>query len=99
MELAVIGKSEFTLGFRLAGVKKVVEFKKDEHVVDMLNDQALGIVITDQETFDGLNEHLREDVTNSITPVFVVVSAKPQEGLRNMIIRSIGVDLMKDGEG
>lgn len=95
MELAIIGKSEFTLGFRLAGIKRVVEFKTEEDVVGMLNDDTLGIVITDQETFDRLNDHLKEDVTNSITPVFVVVSAKPQEELRNMIIRSIGVDLMK----
>ena len=96
MELAVIGKSEFTLGFRLAGIKKVVEFKKEEDIIGMLNDHTLGIVITDQEIFDGLNEHLKEDVMHSITPVFVVASAKPQEGLRNMIIRSIGVDLLKN---
>src|SRR3989344_1151482 len=96
MELGVLGKSDFTLGFRLAGIKNVVEVKKEEEIVGMMGNHGLGIVVIDQETFDGLNEHLKEDVTNSITPVFVVVSAKPQEGLRNMIIRSIGVDLLKN---
>jgi V/A-type H+/Na+-transporting ATPase subunit F len=96
MELAVIGKSEFTLGFRLSGIKKVVDIKKEEEVIKMLNDGGLGIVITDQETFDGLNDNLKEDVINSIKPVFVVVSARPQEELRKIIIRSIGVDLLKN---
>jgi V/A-type H+/Na+-transporting ATPase subunit F len=96
MELAVIGKSEFTLGFRLTGIKKIIAIKKEEEMKNTLNDKSLGIVITDQETFDGLSYNLKEDVTNSIKPVVVVVSGKPQEGLRNMIIRSIGVDLLKD---
>ncbi|MBI4152948.1 hypothetical protein HY497_00350 [Candidatus Woesearchaeota archaeon] len=73
-----------------------MEFKNEEEVAGMLNDDALGIVIIDQETFDGLSERLKEDITSSIKPVFVVASARPQEGLRNMIIRSIGVDLLKN---
>ncbi len=96
MELAVIGKSEFTLGFRLTGIKIVIDLKTEEDVSSMLNNDKVGVVIIDEETFNGLSEQLKEDVISSIKPVFVVVSSTPQEGLRNMIIRSIGVDLLKN---
>jgi vacuolar-type H+-ATPase subunit F/Vma7 len=95
-ELAVIGDSTFTLGFRLTGIKRVVNIKEEKDMSGLLNDKGLGIVITNQHTFDSFSEQLKEDVTNSIQPVAVVVSDKPQEELRNMIIKAIGVDLLKD---
>jgi vacuolar-type H+-ATPase subunit F/Vma7 len=96
MELAVIGGHAFTLGFRLTGIKKIVEMKHHDDMQALLQDKSIGVIITDQETFDQLPDQLKEDVTTSIKPVAVVVSDAPQEELRKMIIRSIGVDLLKD---
>ena len=94
MELAVIGESEFTLGFRLAGIRKVIEVKDAEKDVKKMMEEAnVGIVIMDEKTLDELDENIKEDVTNSIKPVFVVISEQ-QEELRKMIIKSIGVDLL-----
>jgi vacuolar-type H+-ATPase subunit F/Vma7 len=42
-----------------------------------------------------LPEHVRDAAVRSVKPVVVVVSDEPQEELRAMIIRSIGVDLLK----
>jgi V/A-type H+-transporting ATPase subunit F len=96
-ELAVLGQSEFTLGFRLTGIKKVVDMKDEKDVDDMLGLKDVGVVIMDQKSFDGLSEFKKERVVESNNPVFVVVSDAPQEELRKMIIRSIGVDLMNEG--
>lgn len=96
MELAVAGGSDFTLGFRLAGIGHVVDVRGDRDVIGLLHEQQVAVVIMDQQTFDGLSEPLRDDVMKSIKPVFVVLSEKPQDELRKMIIRSIGVDLLRE---
>jgi len=95
MNIAVIGEDEFTLGFRLAGVR-AVQFKTESDIDAVLRDEHLGIIITSKKTFDSLNDNRKDDVMKSIKPVVVVVSDEPQEELRKMIIRSIGVDLLKD---
>jgi V/A-type H+/Na+-transporting ATPase subunit F len=103
MEIAVLGTSEFTLGFRLAGIRNVTDVTNtpdktdapDREAAELMGAKDVGIVIIDQKTFDNASEGTKEDMTNSIKPVFVVVSDQPQEELRKMIIRSIGVDLMK----
>lgn len=96
MQLAALGGSEFTLGFRLAGIRKVMDFKGEQDIDTLMRDPSVGVVIMEQVAFDGLNEHRKDDVVNSIKPVFVVVSEQPQEELRKMIIRSIGVDLLRE---
>ncbi|MDP7116428.1 MAG: V-type ATP synthase subunit F [Candidatus Woesearchaeota archaeon] len=96
MDVAVAGGHGFTLGFRLAGIRKVVDVKSGEDVEKLLKSEQVGIVIMDQETYNGLSEDLKESVVGSIKPIFVVVSDKPQEELRKMIIRSIGVDLLRE---
>jgi len=93
-EIAVVGEQEFTLGFRLAGIKNVINA---ERIPELLNDNSLGIIILDQQTMDNLDERIREEVVASISPVFVVVTETAEQGeLRKMIIQSIGVDLLKE---
>ena len=96
MEIAVAGTSEFTLGFRLTGIKKVVDVKGDSDIIRLRNDASVGVVIMDTQSNDMLAENVREDIINSINPVFVIVSAQPQQELRKMIIRAIGVDLLRE---
>jgi V/A-type H+/Na+-transporting ATPase subunit F len=96
MELAVLGKNDFALGFRLAGIRNVSDYHDHDNITNLLGNSEIGVVIIDQATFDNLSDNVKEEVINSIKPVFVVVSAKPQEELRRMIIRSIGVDLLRD---
>ncbi|MBS3175805.1 hypothetical protein J4457_01060 [Candidatus Woesearchaeota archaeon] len=96
MECAAIGGSEFTLGFRLAGLRKVVDLKGEKDITALMQDEQVGVLFMDQKTFDPLQEDLKEKIVTSLKPVCVVVSDKPQEELRKMIIRSIGVDLLRE---
>jgi V/A-type H+/Na+-transporting ATPase subunit F len=100
-EIAVIGDAQFTLGFRLGGIKHVFDItgKNDatQGVQNLLEDDKIGIVVIDEPTMGMLDEHIKHDVVTSITPVFVTVSATAQqEELRKMILQSIGVDLLKE---
>jgi len=101
--ITVVGDTEFVLGFRLAGIKQIVDVssygikKVEDELVMLLHSKELGIVIIDQKVLEGLNEHLREDIVSSISPVFVAVSeTAAQDELRKMILQSIGVDLLKE---
>ncbi len=93
MEIAVLGDNGFTLGFRLAGVRLIYDKSGDIHA--LLKDESIGLVIVSSDYFGELDEQARERVVRSIKPVCVVLAEKPQEELRQMIIRSIGVDLLK----
>ena len=104
MEIAVIGRPEFTLGFRLAGIGKVIDVESseskeaDRRFSEIMDSGNTGIIITDQETMETLSQRMREIAETSVRPVTVVVSseAAAQEALRHMIIKSIGVDLWKE---
>jgi len=96
MELAVVGGSEFALGFHLTGIRKVYETDDDptKKIEEIMKDENVGIVITDAKTMEKTDERVRERAEISVRPVFVVVSTEArQEALRKMILRSIGVDL------
>ena len=49
MEIAVIGNSEFILGFRLAGIHKTYAAENDEklveHITSVLQDTDVGILV------------------------------------------------------
>lgn len=96
--LAILGKPEFTLGFRLTGIRQVIEADEPEKKVEvLLENKGVGIVILDEETMNNLKERTKEKVMASIDPIFVVVSAKAtQDKLRKMVIQSIGVDLLRE---
>ena len=101
MELAVIGMPEFTLGFRVSGIRNVFEADEGEEAAakirEMMQDEKIGIIIADDRTIQSLDERTREIVEMAVKPVTVIVSTEPtaQEALRKMIIKSIGVDLWK----
>lgn len=95
-EIVVIGENEFTVGFQLAGINRVIELDKDieEKVASILNDEDVGIIITSPKTVDALSERIKNKLFKVVKPVTVVVShEEKEENLRKMIIKSIGVDL------
>ncbi len=95
-EIAVVGSPEFSLGFRLAGIRAV--FDGAAELSTLFSHPTIGVVIMQQEVFSELDVRVREDVVSSLDPVFVVLSKEVrQDELRKMIIQSIGVDLLKEG--
>lgn len=95
MEIRALGKSEFLLGFQLAGIKTIEAKNLVEEFTQLCNDPEVGIIITDNGTFQELPEYLREQIEAKVKPVTVVVSTESvaQETLRKKIMKSIGVDL------
>jgi V/A-type H+/Na+-transporting ATPase subunit F len=99
MEIAVIGSNAFTLGFQLAGIRRIEEIEEGksntaEKMKGLLKEEDIAVILTNQETIDLLDESTSEDALTSVKPVVVVLSTEgSQEGLRKMIIKSIGVDL------
>ena len=90
-----LGGPEFTLGFRLAGIKTVETSSPKEDFEKLFEDGEVGIIITDEKIMQELPEQFREDVEAKVRPVTVALSitAAAQDTLRKKIIKSIGVDL------
>ena len=95
MEIRAMGKSEFLLGFQLAGIKTIETKNPVEDFTKLCNDETVGIIIVDEVTFQELPEYFREQIEGRVKPVTVVVSAQSvaQDTLRKKIMKSIGVDL------
>lgn len=97
MEIAVIGSDEFTLGFRLAGVRRIfVAGKEDyqEKMQEAMSDSNVGILAVNAEDLRHLPSNYKTKVMDSIQPVVVPVGGD-QSDLREKVRRVIGVDLFK----
>ena len=100
MEIAVIGNSEFILGFRLAGIRKTYaaenDEKRNEYITSVLNDGQVGILVLNSSDMEKIPRRLRATLENSVRPTVIALGA--EEGglsMRERIKRSVGVDLWK----
>jgi Archaeal/vacuolar-type H+-ATPase subunit F len=100
MEIAVIGNSEFILGFRLAGIKKTFAAENDEKLQECVNsvlaDGQVGILVLNSHDMERLPRRLRTTLENSVKPTVIALGG--EEGglsMRERIKRSVGVDLWK----
>jgi V/A-type H+/Na+-transporting ATPase subunit F len=100
MEIAVIGNSEFILGFRLAGIHKTYAAETDErlveHITSVLTDADVGILVLNSSDMEKVPRKLRVTLENSVKPTVIAIGA--EEGglsMRERIKRSVGVDLWK----
>ncbi|MHC1626733.1 MAG: V-type ATP synthase subunit F [Methanoculleaceae archaeon] len=100
MELAVIGSSEFIVGFRLAGIRKVYAPGSDDELVEtvrrVLDDPEVAILVMEGSDIGRLPQRLQATLERSIRPT--LISIGEEEGgmpIRERIKRSVGVDLWK----
>lgn len=97
MEIGVIGSDEFTLGFRLAGVRRVFVADKSNYQKKMqeaIADANIGILAVNAEDLQYLPANMKTKVLDSIQPVVVPVGGD-QSDLREKVKKVIGVDLYK----
>ncbi len=97
MEIGVIGSDEFTLGFRLAGVRRVFVADKSnyqEKMQEAISDANIGILAVNAEDLQYLPANVKTKVMDSIQPVIVPVGGD-QSDLREKVKKVIGVDLYK----
>ena len=94
-KIIAIGGSEFTLGFRLAGVETLETINPREDFEKILQNKDIGVIISDEKTMQELPAFFSEMVEAKVKPVTVTLSTttSAQETLRKKIIKSIGVDL------
>ena len=99
-KIGVIGNSEFILGFQLAGISDTFNVRAGEDpligIQKMMEDKDISIVIMDERLVERVDLSERGLFEDSIEPVFITLSTvATQEGLKNMIKKSIGIDLWK----
>ena len=93
----MIGSDEFTLGFRLAGIRRVFVANSEnyqEKILEALSQSTIGILAVDAKDLDNLSFQVRNRVMDSIQPVVVPVGGDESD-LREKVKRVIGVDLYK----
>lgn len=99
MEIAVVGSSDFTLGFQLAGINRLYNSnsveESAEHLKELLNEKNIGIIVVNSELLTKLPERLRLRLSNSITPTVLGIGTEEDNTLRESIRKAIGVDLWK----
>jgi vacuolar-type H+-ATPase subunit F/Vma7 len=95
VRVAVMGNNKFVLGFQMAGIRDVIETEDPEKgLEDLKQSSDIGIIIIDELLMDKLDQDKREDIEDSVNPVFIPVSVKvEQDSLKRLIKKSIGVDL------
>ncbi|MBI2101799.1 V-type ATP synthase subunit F [Candidatus Woesearchaeota archaeon] len=98
VKIAVVGGSEFIVGFQLAGIKDTMEVTGNyfNEMKNMKSRKDIGIVVVDEKIMERLDIHQRLDIEASVEPVFIPVSTKAeQDSLKRLIKKSIGIDLWK----
>ena len=98
VKTAVLGSTEFIVGFQLAGIKDTIEVS-DNPINDInkfKEKKEHGVVVIEENIMENLDKHEKIDVEDSVDPVFIPVSTKAeQDSLKRLIKKSIGVDLWK----
>jgi len=100
MEISVVGKSDFVIGFRLSGIRKVYETDNTsvESVVRaVLEDKDIGILVMHNDDISKLPESLQTLLNASVQPTVVALggSGEGSTNIRDKIKQAVGVDLWK----
>ena len=96
VNVVVLGSNEFVVGFKLAGIRETIEVSREplKDIEELRKRDDIGIVVIDEKIMEALEQHQREEIEDSVDPVFIPVSTKvEQDSLRRLIKKSIGVDL------
>ena len=102
MDIGVVGTEDFTLGFRMVGVRKTYGVSQDGprlgeqlagRVEEAMADPDVGILVMHADHFSLLDGRLQRRVLDSIRPVFVPIGEVDDETLRERIKQAVGVDL------
>ncbi len=95
-QLAVAGTESFTLGFRLAGIRKIWTAEGDAlagAVREAMADEDVSILVMDTASVQTLEPRLRDKIATSVRPTLVAVGMEEDNTLREKIKQAVGVDL------
>lgn len=94
-KIVVVGTEEFTLGFELIGISS----KGIEELESLFSkDSGVGIVIMQDRDYNSLSLRVQNRIEQLLKPIVIVLSEEEikTNSIRDLIIRSLGVDLMKE---
>ncbi|WP_414837517.1 V-type ATP synthase subunit F [Candidatus Nanosalina sp. VS9-1] len=93
--IAVIGDSDFTTGFKLAGIKKTFDTENYRDTIEELIDRDdIGILVAEESDLEKLPKRARNTVESSVDPVVVALSETAEsERLQEKIKKAIGADI------
>lgn len=99
MEIAVVGNSDFVLGFRLAGIRKTFDATSSDiesKIQDILNDKTVAILVIHNDDMKKLSLQLQKTLDDSVEPTIIGIGGKGEStNLRDKIKQAVGVDLWK----
>ena len=99
MEIAVVGTSDFVIGFRLAGIRKIYDATSQDieaKIQSVLNDKNVGILIIHDDDMKTLSPHMQQVLDDSVEPTVIAIGGKGEStNLRDKIKQAVGVDLWK----
>jgi V/A-type H+-transporting ATPase subunit F len=71
MDIAVLGNSEFVLGFRLGGVKRIYTTKPKDYeakVLELIGDSTIGVLAIDSSDLELMSPNARRKVWKASPP-------------------------------
>ena len=99
MEIAVVGNSDFVLGFRLAGIRKTLDSASSDiesRIQDILNDKTVAVLVIHNDDIKKLSPQMQKTLDDSVEPTVISVGGKGEStNLRDKIKQAVGVDLWK----
>ncbi len=99
MEIAVAGSSDFVIGFRLAGIRKIYDASPGEleaKIQSVLNDKTVGILVIHNNDMKKLSLQMQKTLDDSVEPTVIAIGGKGEStNLRDKIKQAVGVDLWK----
>ncbi len=99
MEIAVVGSSDFVIGFRLAGIRKTYDASPGEleaKIDSVLKDKNVGILVVNNDDMQKLSVHMQRTLDDSVEPTVIAIGGKGESAnLREKIKQAVGVDLWK----
>ena len=99
MEIAIVGTTEFTLGFQLAGIMRLHNPHGDEEMRDtlssLLDEKEVGIIVVDSADLTRMPDKLSQRMSDSISPTVLGIGTEEDNTLRESIKSALGVDLWK----
>lgn len=99
MEIAVVGSSDFVIGFRLAGIRKIHDATSSDieaKIQGVLNDKKVGILVVHNDDMKKLSPQMQKTLDDSVEPTVIAIGGKGEStNLRDKIKQAVGVDLWK----
>ncbi len=99
MEIAIVGNSDFVLGFRLAGIRKTYDATSSDiesKIQAVLKDKNVGILVIHNDDMKKLPSQMQKMLDDSVEPTIIAIGGKGEStNLRDKIKQAVGVDLWK----